>query len=155
MIFNFFSIRPGDFVIPNQIIDRTKSIRQHTYFAPGQGLVAHAMFGEPFTQTLSAFIAPLIKQVLPQGVDLHTNKGEDDCTVVCMEGPQFSTRAESRMYRQLGGDIINMSVLPEAKLAREAELRLVFKKIHRIMLIIDDISATPLFAHQLIMMLGE
>ena len=51
------------------------------------------------------------------GKDLHTGK-----TIICMEGPQFSTRAESKMYRMLGGDIINMSVLPEAKLAREAEL---------------------------------
>ncbi|TIB87411.1 glutamate biosynthesis-related protein [Wallemia mellicola] len=115
-------IKPGDFVIPNQIIDRTKSIRQHTFFGPGQGVVTHAMFGEPFSPSLSNFIAPLIKEVLPDNVDLHTSTDQSDKTVICMEGPQFSTRAESRMYQQLGGDIINMSVLPEAKLAREAEL---------------------------------
>ncbi|TIA88891.1 hypothetical protein E3P81_03273 [Wallemia ichthyophaga] len=115
-------IKPGDFIIPNQVIDRTKSIRQHTYFGLNQGVVAHAMFGEPFTTELSSFIAPLVRQVLPSGLNLHTNHGDRDSTLVCMEGPQFSTRAESRMYRQLGADIINMSVIPEAKLAKEAEL---------------------------------
>lgn len=68
------------------------------------------------------FLEPRVRKALEgRGVGLHVGG-----TVVCMEGPQFSTRAESRMYRTWGGDIINMSVLPEAKLAREAELRYVF-----------------------------
>ncbi|TYJ55668.1 S-methyl-5'-thioadenosine phosphorylase [Cryptococcus floricola] len=111
-------IAPGDFVIPNQIIDRTKGIREDTFFR-GEGLVVHSMFGEPFSEKLNAFVAPRVDKILKaQGdIKLHTEK-----TVVCMEGPAFSTRAESLMYRQWGGDIINMSVIPEAKLARECEL---------------------------------
>ena len=113
-------IRPGDFIIPDQIIDRTKGTRLSTFFQ-GTRIVAHATFGDPFSNKFSEFIAPLVKKVLDDaghGSQLHTKK-----TVVCMEGPLFSTRAESHMYRAWGGDIINMSVLPEAKLAREAELR--------------------------------
>jgi 5'-methylthioadenosine phosphorylase len=113
-------IRPGDFIIPNQIIDRTKGIRQASFF-DGTSVVAHATFGDPFSKGFSGFLSPLVEKVLKEsmgGVRLHTDK-----TVVCMEGPLFSTRAESHMYRAWGGDIINMSVLPEAKLAREAEIR--------------------------------
>jgi len=112
-------IRPGDFIIPDQIIDRTKGTRVSTFFQ-GTRIVAHATFGDPFSKKFSEFIAPLVKRVLDDaghGSQLHTKK-----TVVCMEGPLFSTRAESHMYRAWGGDIINMSVIPEAKLAREAEL---------------------------------
>jgi 5'-methylthioadenosine phosphorylase len=105
-------IAPMDFVLPNQIIDRTKGIRESTYFS--NGVVAHAPFGDPFSSKLAA----KIKQVADKmDLKMHTSK-----TLICMEGPLFSTRAESIMYRQLGGDIINMSVLPEAKLAREAEI---------------------------------
>ncbi|KAF8509632.1 Methylthioadenosine phosphorylase [Gautieria morchelliformis] len=111
-------IRPGDFVLPDQIIDRTKGVRPCTFFDDAAGVVAHATFGDPFSRKLVEFLAPRVKAALDgRGVGLHLGK-----TVVCMEGPQFSTRAESRMYRAWGGDIINMSVLPEAKLAREAEL---------------------------------
>lgn len=110
-------IKPGDFIIPDQIIDRTKGIRPASFFQD-TGVVAHAMFGDPFDGQLIQLITPFVKETLTEGVGLHTGK-----TVVCMEGPQFSTRAESLMYRAWGGDIINMSVLPEAKLAREAELR--------------------------------
>jgi len=113
-------IRPGDFVIPHQIIDRTKGNRQASFFE-GTSIVAHAMFGDPFDNKFTAVVEPLVKKVLEKDststVKFHTGK-----TVVCMEGPQFSTRAESSMYRAWGGDIINMSVLPEAKLAREAEM---------------------------------
>ncbi|KAK1924203.1 glutamate biosynthesis-related protein [Papiliotrema laurentii] len=113
-------IAPGHFIIPDQIIDRTKGIREDTFFR-GEGLVVHSMFGEPFSTKLNAFVADRVEKILEQTeggpVQLHTGK-----TVVCMEGPAFSTRAESLMYRQWGGDIINMSVIPEAKLAREAEL---------------------------------
>lgn len=79
------------------------------------------MFGDPFSRKLAAWLEKEVKKALEKdgrGLQLFTEK-----TIVCMEGPQFSTRAESLMYRQWGGDLINMSVLPEAKLAREAELR--------------------------------
>ncbi|WWC70219.1 S-methyl-5'-thioadenosine phosphorylase [Kwoniella pini CBS 10737] len=113
-------IEPGHFIIPNQIIDRTKGIRQDTFFR-NEGIVVHSMFGEPFSKKLSEFISPKVENILKKVSDgkvkVHTEK-----TVVCMEGPAFSTRAESLMYRQWGGDIINMSVIPEAKIAREAEL---------------------------------
>lgn len=126
-------IAPGHFVIPDQIIDRTKGIREDTFFR-GIGIVGHTMFGDPFSGQLTALVAPKVEKIL-QAADgspkLHIGK-----TVVCMEGqcappscvaliwpgPAFSTRAESLMYRQWGGDIINMSVIPEAKLAREAEI---------------------------------
>lgn len=110
-------IAPGDFIIPDQIIDRTKGIRPASFFE-GTSVVAHAMFGDPFDSQLVKAITPLVKEALGDKKRLHGGK-----TVVCMEGPQFSTRAESLMYRQWGGDIINMSVLPESKLAREAEIR--------------------------------
>ncbi|BEI84183.1 hypothetical protein CcaverHIS002_0407870 [Cutaneotrichosporon cavernicola] len=112
-------IAPGHFVIPDQIIDRTKGIRADTFFR-GEGVVVHSMFGDPFSGQLNAFIAPRVQKILSDlggEVKLHTDR-----TVVCMEGPAFSTRAESIMYRQWGGDIINMSVIPEAKLARECEI---------------------------------
>jgi len=106
-------IKPRDFVLPSQIIDRTKGIRPSTFFE--NGIVMHATFGDPFSHHLARAIEKAVKKI-PQ-ITMHFNK-----TLICMEGPAFSTRAESIMYRQLGGDIINMSVLPEAKLAREAEI---------------------------------
>ncbi|SNX81914.1 related to MEU1 - multiple enhancer of UAS2 [Melanopsichium pennsylvanicum] len=115
-------IAPKDFVIPSQIIDRTKGIRRSSYFGFGEeeGVVAHAGFGDPFCETLRPIVYDVVKQTLGEhNKDVSVHK--DKC-VVCMEGPQFSTRAESLMYRTWGGDIINMSVLPEAKLAREAEI---------------------------------
>lgn len=104
-------IRPRDFVVPGQIIDRTKN-RESTFF--GDGIVAHIAFGDPFCNSLQKEIIPVI---MGMDISLHTDK-----TLVCMEGPAFSTRAESNLYRSWGADIINMSVLPEAKLAREAEI---------------------------------
>ncbi|EMG45346.1 MEU1 S-methyl-5'-thioadenosine phosphorylase [Candida maltosa Xu316] len=119
-------IKPRDFVLPTQIIDRTKGIRPSTFFE--KGFVAHAMFGEPFDLKLNKLIADAIPSegfLEGEAPILHTkektNKGED-LTIICMEGPQFSTRAESKLYRTWGGSVINMSVLPEAKLAREAEI---------------------------------
>ncbi|KAL0581443.1 S-methyl-5-thioadenosine phosphorylase [Marasmius crinis-equi] len=112
-------IAPGSFVLPNQIIDRTKGVRPASFFE-GTTVVAHAGFGDPFSNKLIQWLEGKIRHALEvegRGVKLFTEK-----CIVCMEGPQFSTRAESIMYRQWGGDIINMSVLPEAKLAREAEL---------------------------------
>lgn len=123
-------ILPRDFVLPTQIIDRTKGIRPHTFFE--KGFVAHAMFGEPFDLRLNKLISESIptsgfleqhdSKAVPTFHTKHTtNKGED-LTVICMEGPQFSTRAELKLYRTWGGSVINMSVLPEGKLAREAEI---------------------------------
>ncbi|THH05439.1 hypothetical protein EW145_g4790 [Phellinidium pouzarii] len=110
-------IKPGDFVLPDQIIDRTKGVRPASFFE-GTSIVAHAQFGDPFANKLVAFLEGRVRSALEgRDVALHTGK-----TIVCMEGPQFSTRAESKMYRAWGGDLINMSVLPEAKLAREAEI---------------------------------
>ncbi|KZT23222.1 Methylthioadenosine phosphorylase [Neolentinus lepideus HHB14362 ss-1] len=112
-------IPPGDFALPTQIIDRTKGIRPASFF-DGLSVVAHAAFGDPFSMGLVRWLEGRVKKALEEegrGVKLHTDK-----CIVCMEGPQFSTRAESNMYRMWGGDLINMSVLPEAKLAREAEL---------------------------------
>lgn len=104
-------IRPRDFVLPSQIIDRTK-VRESTFF--GNGVVAHVPFAEPFSENLARRIE---KAGRDAGIEFHTEK-----TLVCMEGPAFSTKAESHLYRSWGADLINMSVLPEAKLAREAEI---------------------------------
>lgn len=100
-----------DFTIPNQIIDRTKA-RPSSFF--GNGIAAHIAFAEPFCPRLVKVLESAAKKM---ELRFHTNE-----TVVCMEGPAFSTKAESNMYRSLGAGIINMSVLPEAKLAREAEI---------------------------------
>jgi 5'-methylthioadenosine phosphorylase len=104
-------IAPMDFVLPSQIIDKTKG-REATFFH--NGVVAHTTFGDPFSKNLADRIKKCADRI---GLKLHTDK-----TLICMEGPLFSTRAESKMYRMLGGDIINMSVIPESKLAREAEI---------------------------------
>lgn len=103
-------LRPLDLVIPDQIIDRTKS-RVSTFF--GDGLVAHVGFADPFC-------ANLRRDALGAALGLTTI--HDGGTYVVIEGPQFSTRAESALYRSWGADIIGMTALPEAKLAREAEI---------------------------------
>ncbi|KZZ97529.1 5'-methylthioadenosine phosphorylase (Meu1) [Moelleriella libera RCEF 2490] len=108
-------IKPMDFVVPDQVIDRTKGIRSFTFFEGG--VVGHVGFADPFDDKLAAVVKRCAKSMEGDGVVLH-GKG----TVVVMEGPQFSTRAESHLYRSWGGSVINMSTLPEAKLAREAEL---------------------------------
>ncbi|KAI8998132.1 nucleoside phosphorylase domain-containing protein [Gaertneriomyces semiglobifer] len=106
-------IKPRDFVVPSQIIDRTKGIRPSTYFE--NGVTAHVGFADPFDAALGKLV--LAQSQVCDGVTFHSDK-----TIVCMEGPAFSTRAESKMYRSWGCDVINMSALPEAKLAREAEI---------------------------------
>ncbi|ORY87683.1 5'-methylthioadenosine phosphorylase [Protomyces lactucae-debilis] len=114
-------IKPEDFVVATQIIDRTKGIRPSTFFA--EGVVGHCAFGDPFDLALTQLVAECTDALEGDGVKLHTRGTEgQDLTIVCMEGPQFSTRAESNLYRSWGGSVINMSVLPEAKLAREAEI---------------------------------
>ena len=105
-------IHPGDMVLVDQFIDRTRQ-RASTFF-DDCGVVAHVGFGEP---TDAALREALRLSVLEAGGRVHVGG-----TYVCMEGPQFSTRAESEMYRGLGAHVIGMTNLPEAKLAREAEL---------------------------------
>ncbi len=102
---------PLDIVIPDQLVDNTK-LRQPTFF--GEGIVVHISMADPFCTELNSLLYAAAKKV---GVNVH-NGG----TYICIEGPQFSTRAESRIYRQWGMDIIGMTAIPEAKLAREAEI---------------------------------
>ncbi|TET16497.1 MAG: S-methyl-5'-thioadenosine phosphorylase, partial [Dehalococcoidia bacterium] len=104
-------IKPGDLIIPDQLIDHTRS-RVSSFF--GEGIVAHISFAEPFCPVLSQVLYHAAQEV---GANVHY-KG----TYVATEGPAFSTRAESRLYRSWGADIIGMTALPEAKLAREAEI---------------------------------
>ena len=104
-------IKPLDIVIPDQLIDRTKT-RENTFF--GDGLVAHISFANPFCQNLSKMIASFFEDLEIAG---HTSG-----TYVAIEGPQFSTKAESNLYRMWGCDIVGMTAIPEAKLAREAEM---------------------------------
>jgi 5'-methylthioadenosine phosphorylase len=107
-------VKPLDLVLPDQFLDRTKG-RVASFF--GDGVVAHIAFGEPICPQLQQVLADAIESLnLP---DITCHQGG---TYVCMEGPAFSTKAESNMYRQLGGTIIGMTNLPEAKLAREAEM---------------------------------
>ncbi|OAA61097.1 5-methylthioadenosine phosphorylase [Niveomyces insectorum RCEF 264] len=108
-------IRPMDFLVPDQVIDRTKGVRPFTFFEGG--VVGHVPFADPFDSQLAAVVHRCAAAMRGDGVTLH-----DGGVLVCMEGPQFSTRAESHMYRSWGGSCINMSALPEAKLAREAEM---------------------------------
>lgn len=110
-------IRPRDFVIPSQIIDRTKGIRASTFFEGG--LVGHVSFADPFDTGLAKAVFDIGSGGVLKGEGVKMHK---DGLLICMEGPQFSTRAESNMYRSWGGTVINMSALPEAKLAKEAEI---------------------------------
>jgi 5'-methylthioadenosine phosphorylase len=105
-------LKPLDFVVPSQLIDRTRH-RPDTYF--GDGVVGHVGFADPFCPRLAKL---LVEEVRAQGLP----GGPTGEALVCMEGPLFSTRAESHLHRSWGAGLINMSALPEAKLAREAEL---------------------------------
>ncbi|HEY5626679.1 MAG TPA: S-methyl-5'-thioadenosine phosphorylase [Nitrospira sp.] len=105
------SLKPGDVVLPDQFIDLTKR-RVSTFFEGGA--VAHVPFGEPICASLRS---SLLSAAQATGGTVHLGG-----TYVCIEGPQFSTKAESRLYRQWGVSVIGMTNLPEAKLAREAEL---------------------------------
>jgi 5'-methylthioadenosine phosphorylase len=104
-------IEPGHLLIPDQLIDRTRN-RINSFF--GEGIVAHIPFADPFCPEISRI---LYDSAIEVGATVHP-KG----TLVVMEGPAFSTRAESRLYRSWGADLIGMTALPEAKLAREAEI---------------------------------
>ncbi len=104
-------LAPGDFVIPDQFYDRTR-LRISTFF--GNGLVAHVSFDKPTCPVLSAQLGDACARA---GVRVHRGG-----TYICMEGPQFSTQAESHVHRKTGFDIIGMTNATEAKLAREAEI---------------------------------
>jgi len=106
--------KPLDMVVPDQFIDRTKN-RISTFF--GEGIVAHIAFGDPICQNLAAVLSEAIASLSLPDVTLHRGG-----TYVCMEGPAFSTKAESNLYRSWGATVIGMTNLPEAKLAREAEI---------------------------------
>ena len=103
--------KPTDFVIPDQFIDRTFA-RTSTFF--GHGIVAHVSFGDP--------TCPEVSSAIVHGCQDAALVGKPGGTYICIEGPQFSTRAESNLYRSWGADVIGMTNLQEAKLAREAEI---------------------------------
>ncbi|MBC8273821.1 MAG: S-methyl-5'-thioadenosine phosphorylase [Chloroflexi bacterium] len=104
-------MRPLDIVIPDQIIDHT-FLRQDTFF--GRGIVVHIPFADPF--------CPVLGDILHDSARKLEIRAHDGGICIVMEGPQFSTRAESELYRSWGADVIYMTGLPEAKLAREAEI---------------------------------
>jgi 5'-methylthioadenosine phosphorylase len=105
-------LKPLDFVIPTQFVDRTHQARKSTFF--DEGIVAHVMFADPVCEETARVVYDSAC-----GAGVHAHFGG---AYICMEGPQFSTRAESNLYRQWGMDIIGMTNMPEAKLAREAQM---------------------------------
>lgn len=105
-------IVPGHIVVPNQFFDRTQGKRDATFF--GEGIVGHVQFADPVCQDLSRVLAAAARKA---GATVH-----EGGTYLCIEGPNFSTRAESKIYRSWGVDIIGMTNIPEARLAREAEI---------------------------------
>ncbi len=107
------AIAPLDMVIPDQYIDLTK-YRTSSFF--GGGLVAHVSMARPMCEQLGALLADAVSNVAPE-VELHRSG-----TYLCIEGPQFSSRAESAWYRAMGAKVIGMTNMPEAKLAREAQM---------------------------------
>jgi 5'-methylthioadenosine phosphorylase len=107
-------VKPLDMVVPDQFIDRTRN-RISTFF--GEGIVAHITFGDPVCQNLAQILDDAIASLNLPEVTLHRGG-----TYVCMEGPAFSTKAESNLYRSYGATVIGMTNLQEAKLAREAEI---------------------------------
>ena len=111
------AIRPLDLVVPDQFFDATKR-RVSSFF--GDGIVAHVSFGDPVSPVLSDILhRAATERVAAGGGGERVHRGG---TYICIEGPQFSTKAESRIYRSWGVDVIGMTNMPEAKLAREAEL---------------------------------
>jgi len=104
-------IKPGDFVLPYQFIDFTKS-RKNSFSEDGK--VIHISVADPFCPELQKIISDVAEN---QHITLHKN-----CTYVCIEGPRFSTKAESKFYKSTGADIIGMTLVPECQLAREAQM---------------------------------
>jgi 5'-methylthioadenosine phosphorylase len=115
-------IKPGDLVVPDQIFDRTKGTRPSTFF--GEGIVGHVMFADPFCNEFAKQAVAAGKSAAKASTDKRsTAKVHTGGTYVCIEGPAFSTRSESKFYRSaVDATIIGMTAVPEAKLAREAEL---------------------------------
>lgn len=116
-------VQPGELMIPDQLIDRTLN-RPRTFF---ESAAVHTEFGEPFCPVMRRWLVEASERL--GAADAGTAGGDDAArrvhrqgTMVVVEGPSFSTRAESRMYRQWGGDVVGMTGLPEARLAREAEM---------------------------------
>ena len=107
-------IRPLDIVVPDQFIDRTNN-RPATFF--NEGAVAHVTMGDPFCRNLSGILSNVGEKIIPGGRQLHRGG-----TYLAMEGPAFSTRAESNLYRSWGCSIIGMTNHTEARLAKEAEI---------------------------------
>ncbi len=103
-------VKPLDIVVPDQLIDRTKT-RPNTLFDP---IAVHVGFAEPFCPSMRPLLVECVRE---EGVTVH-----DGGTYVCMEGPLFSTKAESALHRSWGASLVGMTALPEAKLAREAEM---------------------------------
>ena len=129
------AVKPRDFVLPDQVLDRTKGIRPLTFFE--EAAVVHVPFADPFDNELRDVITAALDEKWGEGREIMSDrplapgsggkvlpppKVHNRGTLVCIEGPQFSTRAESHLYRSWGASVINMSVIPEAKLAREAEI---------------------------------
>ncbi len=107
------AIKPGNMVVPDQLFDRTRGLRENSFF--GDGIVGHVMFADPF--------CPEMRKIILTAATQEKATVHDGGTYVCMEGPAFSTRAESHFYRKtLDPAVIGMTAIPEAKLAREAEL---------------------------------
>ena len=104
-------LEPGGFAVVDQFIDRTVA-RDASFF--GTGMVAHVSMAEP--------VCPRLSTIAVQAIAAAGGRVSKGATYLAMEGPQFSTRAESRLYRRWGADVIGMTAMPEAKLAREAEL---------------------------------
>lgn len=105
-------IAPGDIVVLDQLIDRTRGVRPASFFA--DGLVAHVSLADPYCGRM--------RSLLGRAAEEEHSSVHEPGTYCCIEGPQFSTRAESELYRSWGMDVIGMTALPEARLAREAEL---------------------------------
>lgn len=111
--------KPLDMVLPDQFIDLTKR-RDSTFF--GQGAVAHVSMAQPVCPATAGVLAQAVRNVLAREAPGHGVTLHEGGTYVCIEGPQFSSLAESRWYRSLGGGVIGMTNMPEAKLAREAQI---------------------------------
>jgi len=113
------SIKPLDMVLPDQFIDLTKR-RDSSFF--GNGAVAHVSMAQPVCPLVADALARAVRSVLAKQADGSSVVLHPSGTYVCMEGPQFSSKAESGWYRSMGADVIGMTNMPEAKLAREAQM---------------------------------
>ncbi len=153
-------VRPLDMVVPNQFIDRTHQ-RPPTLF--GDGLVAHVGFADPFCPALSRLLSDVGESLMPEGRGLHRGG-----TYLCMEGPAFSTRAESELYRSWGCSVIGMTNHTEARLAREAEIAYstlamatdydCWHQEHAsvtVEMVIDNLRANAALAQQIVRMTAE